>query len=62
MIDKTEKIDRQLSEEERVILTGFALFGNDMRDMFISSALRAIESAKAKTKSAKVINFPGTSA
>ena len=62
MTDKTEKIVRQLSEEERVILAGFALFSNDMRDIVFSSALRAIERAKEKTKSAKVINFPGTSA
>lgn len=62
MIDKTEKIGRQLSEEERVLLAGFALFGDDLRDMFMSSALRAIESAKAKTKSAKVINLRGTAA
>lgn len=57
MIGKTEKIGRQLSEEERIVLTGLALFKDDLRESFIWSALRAIEREKTKGRRAEVINL-----
>ena len=57
MTGAIEIIGRQLSEEERIVLAGFALFDDEMRESIISQALRKIERAKAKAESAKIINF-----